>query len=345
MDKVVRAIDVGHGNTKYVTGVLDGRVQVGFFPSRAVLAPGRELAEALGRRRRTVELEVDGEPYEVGPEVHLAEATFTARNMDDDFALTAEYLALARGALYYMDVPRIDLLVVGLPVSTMTSRRAALAQRLTGTHRLGPGRKVDVERVKVLAQPHGALAAYGLVPGRYSTLRSERSLIIDCGARTFDWLVAEGLKPLEQQTGAVNRGMFDVLQKIAERIGKAEAEAYTDLEEIDRALRTATAPRVFGREHNIEPYLPAARKVAEEAVTELRRSVQSASHIHNILVAGGGAFFFRARVQEAFRRHRIIELQDGMFANVRGFQLAGIEAMHQETVRRARAGRRAETAG
>jgi hypothetical protein len=44
-------------------------------------------------------IEVDGLRYEVGPDALLAQETSPSQNMDDDFALTPEYLALVRGAL------------------------------------------------------------------------------------------------------------------------------------------------------------------------------------------------------------------------------------------------------
>jgi len=38
---------------------------------------------------------------------------------------------------------------------------------------------------------------------------------------------------------------------------------------------------------------------------------------------GGGAFLFKKAVKAAFPKHRIHEVKEPMFANVRGFQLAG----------------------
>jgi plasmid segregation protein ParM len=96
---IVRAIDVGYRYTKWVAGVEDGHVHCKCFPSVAPLETRRDLAEALGRKRKTVVIEVDGLRYEVGPDALLAQETSPSQNMDDDFALTPEYLALVRGAL------------------------------------------------------------------------------------------------------------------------------------------------------------------------------------------------------------------------------------------------------
>ena len=53
--------------------------------------------------------------------------------------------------------------------------------------------------------------------------------------------------------------------------------------------------------------------------------VGDASDIKNIILVGGGAFFFRKAIKEAFPKHRIHELKDALYANVKGFQLAGVE--------------------
>ena len=45
--------------------------------------------------------------------------------------------------------------------------------------------------------------------------------------------------------------------------------------------------------------------------------------LQNIILVGGGAFLFRKAVKAAFPKHRIHEVKEPMFANVRGFQLAG----------------------
>jgi hypothetical protein len=38
---------------------------------------------------------------------------------------------------------------------------------------------------------------------------------------------------------------------------------------------------------------------------------------------GGGAFLFKKAVKEAFATHQILEVKEPMFANVRGYQIAG----------------------
>lgn len=53
--------------------------------------------------------------------------------------------------------------------------------------------------------------------------------------------------------------------------------------------------------------------------------VGDASEIHNIAMAGGGAFFFHKAVRQAFPRHKVELIPDAVFANVMGFYLPGVE--------------------
>lgn len=326
MGLIVRAIDVGRGNTKYVAGDDGGEIRCMHFPSEAYPSEMERKGDRLGGKRQTVSVPLEGLFYEVGPDAHLAADVFNAKLLQhDDYYATAEYLALVRGALHYMKVDEIDLLVVGLPVATFKAAPHALAleRKIAGSHEVGGGRRVNVRKVKVLAQPTGALMYYGKVHHRLAELRRERSLIIDPGARTFDWIVTQGMQQVESKSHSLNRGMFDVLQKIAEGISMNTGTQFRNFELIDAALRGGKKPVVFQKEYDIAAHLPVARKVPEHAVAEMRHYVGDASEIQNIIVVGGGAFFFKKAIKEAFPRHKIHELKDPLYANVKGFQVAG----------------------
>jgi plasmid segregation protein ParM len=68
----------------------------------------------------------------------------------------------------------------------------------------------------------------------------EQSLIIDPGSRTFDWLVAQGMRLVQKQSHSINRGMSDVLRLIAHAITNDIGTPYRDYDAIDLALRTAS---------------------------------------------------------------------------------------------------------
>jgi len=59
--------------------------------------------------------------------------------------------------------------------------------------------------------------------------------------------------------------------------------------------------------------------VVDDAITEMRQLVKDASDIDNILIAGGGAFFYKPEIQKAFPKHKILQAEDpltGVFLRV-----------------------------
>lgn len=328
MIPVVRAVDVGRGNTKFIESIHNGEPKCSMFPSKACPAEVPHEHDAWNKRRDTVCIPVDDLVYEVGPDVHLAADVFEANVLQHDrYCDTAEYMALLLGAVHYMNVAHIDLLIVGLPVATFKLKKTvtALEKKLEGEHRLGKGRKVTIAKAKAIGQPSGALMSYGLLHNKLADIRKERSLIVDAGRRTFDWLVTHGMQFVEKRSHSANRGMFDVLQTLIEGICRTTNSQYCDFDAVDKALRENKKPVIFQKEYEIGQHLPLARKIPEQAVAEMLRYVGDAGDIKNIILVGGGAFFYKKALKAAFPQHHIHELKDAMFANVKGFYYAGTE--------------------
>jgi len=236
MTAIVRAIDVGRGNTKFVTGHDGDNITCMHFASEAYPSEVEHAYDGVTTKRNTVRVPADNLYYEVGPDVALAADVFNAKVLQrDDYFEAPEYLALVRGALHYMSVDAIDLLVVGVPVAAFKVPQLAtrLERRLTGIHPIGNARPVTVRSVRVLAQPTGALMTFGKALGRLGEMSKERSLIIDPGAQTFDWIVTEGMGLVGNKSHSLNRGMFDVCQKIAEGISRNTHMEYRDFDAID----------------------------------------------------------------------------------------------------------------
>jgi len=346
MEPVVRAVDVGRGNTKYIAGFKNSEPLCAMFPSQAYPCEAAYELDGWGTSRKTVSIPVDGLFYEVGPDVHLAADVFNSNVLQHDrYTETPEYLALVLGALHYMQVDAIDLLIVGLPVATFKLKRhvAALERRLAGEHEMGKGRKIQVRRVKAIAQPAGALMYYGLMQNRVAQLRKERSLIVDPGRRTFDWIVTQGMQQIDKRSHSVPRGMHDVLHALVDGISRNTGTHFREYEMVDTALRTGKKLIIYQKEYDLSQHLPLARKVPEQAVAEMMHYVGDAGDIRNIIQVGGGAFFYKPALKSSFPNHTIHELKDPIFANVKGFQFAGMElarsllasrspaSMHNET--------------
>lgn len=322
MEPIVRAVDVGFGNTKYVSSANGREIRCASFPSLAYPS-ARAPAATGGEKRRTVGIPINGLYYEVGQDVRLAADTFRTTQLHDRYTETPEYLALLRGALAMMRVDAIDLLVLGLPVSALAGKRAFVEKLAIGSHDVGDGRRVLIRKALVVAQPQGALVHYAAQHGKLDAIGQEQSLIIDPGARTFDWLVARGMRLVQKQSHSLNRGVFDVLQVIATEISAEIGAPYADLDAIDQALRSSKRLLIYQRQHDLSKLLPIAQTVARQAVSSMMQWVGADYAFQNIILVGGGAFLFKKAVKEAFPRHRILEVKDPLYANVRGFQLAG----------------------
>ena len=324
METIVRAVDVGFGNTKYVTGCDADGIRCAFFPSVAYPSARDLSSVSVTERRKTVAVPVDGLFYEVGPEVNLAADTFRATQMHDRYTDTPEYAALLRGALALMKLDRIDLLVVGLPVAAFAAKKGALEKAMVGTHEVGGGRTVTVHRALAVAQPQGALVYYASLHQKIRTIANEQSLIIDPGARTFDWLVTRGMRLVQKKSHSINRGMVDIAQAIASEISEEIGTPYRDFDAIDLALRTGKNPMIYQKTYDISPLMPIAQTIARQAVSSMMQWIDASYSFQNIILVGGGAFLFRKAVKQAFPKHTIHEVKDPMYANVKGFQIAGI---------------------
>lgn len=339
MSPVVRAIDVGYGNTKYSSLVVGSEIQCGVFPSLAPQASaGPDLASGLMQRRNTVVVEVDGVKYEVGKDARLAQDATHGRVLDPDYSMTDAHMALIRGALYYMGQPKIDFLVLGLPVNTWEKYNQLLAERVVGKHTI-PSRskeatsatvEVEIVNCRVIPQPIGAFFDYSIRAGTYERMRSQMNLLIDIGYYTLDWLVADGVKVINARSGAHNGGMSSVFRTMAEAIGSKIGEQISDLSLIEAAVQSGSNPSFYGKEFDISDYLKLGKAKAEQFVSVLVNKVGSSIDISNIILAGGGATFFKDVLAEKFPKHEIITTRDPVFANVRGFQRAGQQYADQQ---------------
>jgi plasmid segregation protein ParM len=326
MQAIVRAIDAGYGNTKYVVAHEEGTdIRCAMFPSVSVSSLSDPARFTLGERRRSVAVPVDGLFHEVGPDAVAARRNFRGQLTHDDYVDSATYRALVCGALHYMRVDHVDVLVLGLPVAQYFHRRAVLADRWTGEHAVGGERTVKVHRVFVTAQPLGALTFFAQSTGRLASLATTRSLVIDVGAHTFDWLVARGLKIQQGESHSVNCGVFDLVGTVARTIGQEIGRDYHDHDAIDEALRHAQRPslKINQRTFDLAKTQPLLEARADEAVASMLAQIGHRESFEHVVLVGGGAALFRGAVARGFRDHKIQLMKDPIYANVRGFQLLG----------------------
>jgi plasmid segregation protein ParM len=320
--KTVRAADVGYGHVKYVKARSEKEITCEMFSSLAPIASNLEISTGLSETRDTIRIEVEGVYYEVGPGARLGLKAHNTRILHSDYSTTPEYLALLRGALAKMNAPGIDLLVVGLPVNLMNNRAQSLAQQLKGYHPLAEGRGVYVDHVWTLAQPLGGFLDFAMGQGLYETLADQMNLVVDAGYYTVDWLTGLGIKVMPERTSSFPGGTHAILQSLARSVSEELGVAYTDIDAIDRALEKGRL-RVGGREIDLTQHWRQAQARIGESVNAIANSVGDGLDLNNIILVGGGAKYYESAIRRLFPTPRLIMSPDPIFANVRGFQIAG----------------------
>lgn len=343
---LARAIDVGFGHTKFSKGHVntDWSLPCDSIPS---LAPAGAFDNQLAAggtmsRLEVVTVEVEGQMYSVGPDALKAAPGAFRRILDESFFTSPQYLALMRGALFYMAIPpakAIDCLVVGLPLNIYRNAdlRTSIAKQFQGMHQLpdagGAARasKVLVREVHVLPQAMGALIAQAQANNGLGKLDQETHLVVDVGFGTLLWMVSQGTKPMGARCGETMGGISTLLQSIASDIGVGLNNNPAVLDRIDRALREPDFElKVGGQVIDMKPYRNKVKAVITEHVAAMLRSLGSFADIDNIYVCGGGGAHYLPLLQEAFKGYKIMcDPAKARFENVRGYQIvAEKRALH-----------------
>jgi plasmid segregation protein ParM len=231
-----------------------------------------------------------------------------------------------------MEQPRIDLLVVGLPVADLAIHGDELRARLVGRHELSDGRSVGIGRVLVLAQPLGGFVDFALGHGIYQEARETMNLVVDPGFFPIDWVVARGIRPVIARCGSFAGGMHAVLGRLARALAHDHGVAVDDELLLDEGLRTGNF-MLYGSPVELAAYEAEVRPVIDQALGALTNAVGDGKDIRNIVLVGGAAALYRNGVQRCFPRHRVHTVSDAVFANVRGFQRAGEQLLESGGVR------------
>jgi plasmid segregation protein ParM len=320
---VVRAVDLGFGNAKFVVAhPPGGSIQCRSFPSLAPSAAQSSVSGGFLERPDTVVVESQGKRYEVGPGVGVTRDGCDHRILHQDYMRTPEYLALMRGIFHYMEVPSIDLLVVGLPVNHVQGRAQELERLIVGRHPTTNGNMVDVKKVYAMAQPIGGFMHYALTSGHFQMLRTQVNLVIDVDFVTLDWLLCDGMRPIAQRCGHTEGGVSAILKPIAKHVSQDHDVNFSDFTALDRGLRDGYFT-LFGGQVPIARYLPDAAPVLDKAIAALCHSAGDGSDINNIFLVGGGAKLYASSIAARFPKHPVVIVDDPIYANVRGFHLAG----------------------
>lgn len=318
LNPVIRAVDVGYGNTKYIRDVVNGKAVADHFPS-IVNRPSAKNA-SFNESPDIYPVVVNDNHYEVGPGID-AVLEGGVRIMHENYIATEDYMALMYGALSQMNVDEIDLLVVGLPVDLMGSKRGVLEKLLTGTHRVG-GRIISIKRVNAVSQPLGGFLHYASNAKLLEELSTTRNLLIDPGFFTVDYLVSTGLREIMGKSGSHPTGVSSYLKAVAKGISKDFSINYDNISHIDEGIRRGQF-RLYGEEVKLEKYHQSAIAEIMPAVDAISNKIGDGRGIDQIILVGGGAQLFREPIKMLFPRHRVHCDVHSVVANVLGFQKIG----------------------
>lgn len=329
MKTSVLAVDVGYGNTKFAYRGADDSIATGMFPSLSPYTAPRSVAAsgtANFKTRDVTHVRINGTDYEVGPDVSLTAAYGnTGRALTDDYPTTSNYAALLAGAIYRSGYNHIERLVLGLPVHTLDKYSRELRDRFTGEHDFGQG-IVQIDRVAVVPQPIGSLTYAAALRNGAPSPTKQDNLVIDVGYFTTDWVYVTNYMIDDRRSGGRPGGASQILQRIAEMIGKDEGEQVYDIERIDSCLRHGSKFHFYDKEIDLLPYLDDAQQLIHAVTLDIKNRVGPLEGIRAIVLSGGGAELYAASLQTTFPRTPIELLANPCFANAIGFLLAGESA-------------------
>ncbi len=323
MAAIVRALDLGSGWVKF-NRVVNGKLEYMSFPSLAPRHTGRDLSVSLLGKRDTVAVNVEGTLYEVGPDSADLDSNDSTRNLNDQYIYTDQYRAAFYGALHYMGESTIDLLVVGLPLTTI-HRAGDLKEICIGTHKINDTTTVTVKDVLVLPQPMGGL--YYCLSQRdkreeFEFLDEETNLIIDPGYLTFDFLVTNGEKINDARSSAHPGGVSKVLRAICESLSSKFGVKYDNLAAVDKAIERRRI-KINGKAEDLLEHIKYAKPAIEGSINYMRNVAGDGADIDNIILFGGGQHIFAKTLLNYYKNHTVYVLGDAQFANAKGFQAAG----------------------
>lgn len=328
------AIDLGHGHVKAAMRISsDARIEAtfpSFVGTSSALSQGASSLKDLD----VVPVTVNGRQFIVGKDSEKVRHPGADRNRDPGYCTTDEYHALMLGALWTLQRHEIDVLVIGLPLTTLSKHREKLERTFTGEHEVpafddpfgGLRAKVRVKRVLVLGQPFGAFMN-SLV--RYQHLATEKVLLLDMGYNTLDQLVVSNGTPVPTLTDAYNGGVAGFFDEMASALEREAAETYPDISErlkvahhvIETAVRSNSAVRTSLGRFDV-------RKLIEKAQPKLDQYMQAVaaklgderSSITAAVLAGGGAHLLKGAFSRQFPIIREVYVdEDPQYSIVRGY--------------------------
>lgn len=336
VEGVVVGLDVGYGNIKLAAG------GVGEAPWEQVMPAGAAPVALMPKRiDRTPDLkggelvllpvaEDEVEEWVAGvDQMHVQNNT---RQTHERYTSTREYHALFLGALAKLGREKVKLLVTGLPVSQYFGERGeelrkGLAQLMRGKHVINGASTVEVEKVVVMPQAVGSFFAVASRPEHRILTADETmaTLIVDIGFYSCDWAVMSGKSVREKSSASSQFAMSFVMEEAAKVLGERHGRT-VDRDKIELAWRRNQSSLVIGGEE--VDYRSVMREVGSEIAERVAGQILTStrnerSGIDVVVLTGGGAPLFLPAIAKSFPKAKVIEQDDPVLGNARGYQVYG----------------------
>jgi plasmid segregation protein ParM len=304
------AIDIGHGWTKVLTGT-GTRMR---FPSLIAAAPP---TVDLGEWSQSPIVSINDQPYVVGEAARPYATPLWSRSKATD----ADTLRLLWVAMAQVGATGSVQIATGLPLAWFGTQRQLFRQKLigcSGTVQL-PGaapQVITIESAKILPQAvAGAIATWS-----HPVTVPDRSLVIDIGYRTTDFLVVQRAPrtPIDialDGSGTIEQGMSAVAESVVAQLENQWHLPFPlgEVESVDTlSIRGTPVDLVPLREH-------ARAILADRLVQELALRLKGQwDRMDTMVLLGGGSLALHEEL--AARLPSAVQVPvDPQWANVRGY--------------------------
>lgn len=344
----VRAVDVGRARTRFTFGRSDTASILTDSISSLASTTKRRQAGPIVSRQDVETITVDDLHFLIGEDAKNVVSPSELRSASECNQDAATHKALIYAALERMARRAgvyelvIERLVVGLSCKAIYKYGGLLSAWLLGSPHLigancgdasGARHRVVIRAVAVIPQPYGALLDFGIE--RRNGLDGW-ALVVDAGAGALNWSCSTMQQQHFYRSGTFPKAMLGCAFAVAGAIDKDLRDNLEVIERIDRAIRRVDGDGSFevaGVKHNIADHWHRVEAVMHEAVDKMMARVGTTADLDLVLMTGCGAALFA----DAIRKHypilanRIRQVEDPIYANVRGFHVYGERMLLERT--------------
>jgi plasmid segregation protein ParM len=323
---MILAPDIGYSNLNIAYGEFDSDTPLlKMIPATAT--PSSLITRSLTQLRKTDEsffsVDVNGEKWTVGIPANKIQ-NFT-RQLHGEFTGTNEWLAMLKASLVASGVDTIELLILGLPTEQFydDKRKDIITRLASGKHIINSSMTKIVENVLILPQPAGAWM--DLISSSdisyVKKLQKGKILVIDPGYFSVDSALFSGGEFFNKSSTSSLWAVSRILEEVDERIATHHG-GNAGVEKLEIAIKNQDKTvMVHGTEVEIDTIVKESSKhVSELALSEILKSLRSeAKNIDIILLAGGGANFYKESVNKFFPNSQVVVADDHVNSIAKGF--------------------------